>query len=85
MLCFCKRSVAREPTRRSPRRGQGQVIFVNCVGADRYGAAIVEKSAQAGIDVQHVFTETDVLSGTALIMIGDGGDNYLSGGAGGEL
>ena len=59
-------------------RAGGDVAFVNCVGDDRYGAAIIDNLRAAGIDVQLVFTETAVASGTALVMIGEGGDNYLS-------
>ena len=33
---------------------------------------------EAGIDIECVFTESGIASGTALVMIGDGGDNYLS-------
>ena len=59
-------------------RAGGDVAFVNCVGDDRYGAAIRENLQAAGITTGFVFTEDGVASGTALVMIGDGGDNYLS-------
>ncbi len=59
-------------------RAGGQVAMVNCVGDDRYGAAIRENLREAGIDIECVFTESGVASGTALVMIGDDGDNYLS-------
>ena len=59
-------------------RAGGDVSFVNCVGDDRYGAAIIENMKAAGIDVEFVFTAPGVASGTALVMIGEGGDNYLS-------
>ena len=48
------------------------------VGDDRYGAAIIENMKAARIDVEFVFTQQGVASGTALVMIGEGGDNYLS-------
>ncbi len=59
-------------------RAGGRVAMVNCVGDDRYGAAIRENLEQAGIDIDYVFTERSVASGTALVMIGAEGDNYLS-------
>jgi ribokinase len=59
-------------------RAGGQVAMVNCVGDDRYGAAIRDNLRDAGIDIEGVFTESGVASGTALVMIGDAGDNYLS-------
>lgn len=59
-------------------RAGGPVAFVNCVGDDRYGAAIIENLRTAGIDVALVFTERGIASGTALVMIGQRGDNYLA-------
>jgi ribokinase len=51
---------------------------VNCVGDDRYGAAIIENLQAAGVNTDFVFTAAGVASGTALVMVGDRGDNYLS-------
>jgi len=59
-------------------RAGGEVHFVNCVGNDRYGAAIIENLKAAGVNSEFVFTAAGVASGTALVMIGDRGDNYLS-------
>ncbi len=59
-------------------RAGGRVSFVNCVGDDSYGTAIKENMSSAGIDTRFVFQEREVASGTALVMIGEGGDNYLS-------
>lgn len=59
-------------------RAGGDVHFVNCVGDDRYGAAVIENLKAAGVNTEFVFTAAGVASGTALVMIGDGGDNYLS-------
>lgn len=59
-------------------RAGGNVALVNCVGDDSYGAAIVDNLRAAQIDTEFVLTEPGVASGTALIMIGDDGDNYLS-------
>ena len=63
-------------------RAGGSVCFVNCVGAGPpdggYGDMIVENLRRDGIDVDYVFREDGVASGTALVMIGAGGENYLS-------
>lgn len=59
-------------------RAGGKVHFVNCVGEDPYGAAIVENLRAAGVHTEFVFTAAGAPSGTALVMVGDGGDNYLS-------
>ena len=59
-------------------RAGGDVHFVNCVGDDHYGAAIVENLQAAGVHTELTFTAADVASGTALVMVGDRGDNYLS-------
>jgi ribokinase len=59
-------------------RAGGDVTFVNCVGDDPYGAAILDNLRAAQVDTRFVFTERDMASGTALVMIGDAGDNYLS-------
>jgi len=59
-------------------RAGGSVALVNCVGDDSYGAAILDNLRAAQIDTEFVFTESGVASGTALVMIGDDGDNYLS-------
>ena len=56
----------------------GEVYFVNCVGDDRYGPAIVENLQSVGVNTRFVFTSPGVASGTALVMIGGDGDNYLS-------
>lgn len=59
-------------------RAGGRVDFVGCVGDDRYGTAIVENLQADGVGVEFVFTAQGVASGIALVMIGEGGDNYLS-------
>ncbi|MCU0873029.1 MAG: ribokinase [Pirellulaceae bacterium] len=59
-------------------RAGGDAHFVNCVGDDHYGAAIVENLQAAGVHTELTFTAADVASGTALVMVGDRGDNYLS-------
>ena len=56
----------------------GKVVFVNCVGDDVYTPPMVQNYRDDGIDTQYVFSETGIASGHALVMIGDGGNNYLS-------
>ncbi|MGB3780962.1 MAG: ribokinase, partial [Tunicatimonas sp.] len=59
-------------------RAGGHVVLVNCVGDDVYTPPMVQNFRDDGIDTQYVFSETGVASGHALVMIGDGGNNYLS-------
>jgi ribokinase len=59
-------------------RGGGMVTFVSCVGNDHYGTSMIENYNKDGINTDHIFTIPDIPSGTALIMIGGDGDNYLS-------
>ena len=59
-------------------RAGGQVVFVNCVGDDAYTPPMVQNFRDDGIDTRYVFSESGVASGHALVMIGQGGNNYLS-------
>ena len=59
-------------------RAGGGVVFVSCVGDDAYGAQVIDNLKADGIDTGFVFTEAGVASGTALIMVGGEGQNYLS-------
>jgi ribokinase len=59
-------------------RAGGTVSFVNCVGDDPYAAQMVRNFEDDGIDTAHLYHERDIASGTALIMVGEGGSNYLS-------
>jgi ribokinase len=56
----------------------GAVSFINCVGDDSYGSQVIANMRQAGVDADLVFVAQGVATGTALIMIGGVGDNYLS-------
>ncbi len=56
----------------------GEVTFVSCVGDDSYGAQVIENMRGCGANVEHVYTEPGVATGTALIMIGEAGRNYIS-------
>ena len=59
-------------------RAGGKVNFVNCVGDDIFSDPMVENFRRDGINTEFVFKENGISSGTALIMIGGKGDNYLS-------
>jgi len=59
-------------------RAGGDVYFVNCVGDDIFSVPMVANYVNDGINIEFVFKETGIPSGTALIMIGGQGHNYLS-------
>ena len=52
--------------------------FVTCVGDDIFAASMLESWSDVGRDVTHVIRESGIWSGTALVMIGEAGNNYLS-------
>jgi ribokinase len=56
----------------------GAVQFVGCVGEDSYGEQIIANLRRAGVDVSCLFQEHGVATGTAMIMVEQGGENYLS-------
>jgi len=59
-------------------RARGAVVFVSCVGDDGYGGQVIESLRQDGIDTRFVSRERGVATGTALIMVGGEGHNYLA-------
>lgn len=59
-------------------RAGGEVVFVSCVGDDAYGAQVRGSLEADGIDTRFVFTEAGVASGTALILVGGGGENCIA-------
>lgn len=59
-------------------RAGGKVTFISCVGDDHYAADCIENFKKDRIDTNHMFQEQGVPTGTALIMIGAGGNNYIS-------
>ena len=59
-------------------RAGGDVAFVGCVGDDAYGAQVKGHLEADGVDTRFVFTEAGVASGTALILVGGAGENYIS-------
>ncbi|NJK96708.1 MAG: hypothetical protein HC905_18900 [Bacteroidales bacterium] len=60
-------------------QGQGgKVTFVTCLGEDRYADELVENFRNDGIDTSLVFREEGIATGSALIMLDNQGNNYLS-------
>ncbi len=59
-------------------RAGGDVTFITCVGNDPLAKTMVHNFKDDGMNTSHIFTEKDVPSGAALVMIGGKGDNYLS-------
>lgn len=59
-------------------RAGGDVVFVNCVGDDPYAAQMVAGFEASGVRTDAITHEEGVASGSALIMIGEGGHNYIS-------
>lgn len=59
-------------------RAGGDVSFVTCVGDDPYAETMVAGYAESGVRTDAIIRESQVASGTALIMIGEGGHNYLA-------
>jgi ribokinase len=59
-------------------RAGGDVWFVACVGRESLADEMVEGFRRDGIHTEFVFREESCASGTALIMSGEAGQNYLS-------
>ena len=59
-------------------RAGGDVVFVSCVGDDAYGGQVIDSLRGDGIDTRYVSREPGVATGTALIMVGGEGQNYLA-------
>jgi ribokinase len=59
-------------------RAGGETWFVNCVGNDELAPRMVENFRRDGIHTDFVFRAEGTPSGTALVMIGEQGANYLS-------
>ena len=60
------------------QRAGGQVTFVNCVGDDAYTPGMVAMFNAEGMDTRLIHHETGVASGTAFVMVGQNGQNYLT-------
>lgn len=59
-------------------RAGGACWFINCIGDDPFAPTLKENLRQAGVNVDYVFTQAGMTSGTALVMIGEGGQNYIT-------
>jgi ribokinase len=59
-------------------RAGGEVWFVNCVGDDELTNRMIEGFQRDRIHTDFVFKQKSCLSGTALVMIGENGENYLA-------
>lgn len=54
------------------------VTFLACVGDDPYADEMVAGYEASGVDVSRISRESGVSSGTAMIMIGEAGNNLIS-------
>lgn len=59
-------------------RAGGKVTFVTCLGNDRYAGELIENFKIDGIDTSFIFIEEGISTGTALVMLDNKGNNYLS-------
>ena len=59
-------------------RAGGNVAFINCVGDDAFGPLIIENMRRAGVQTDGILQAQGIASGSALVMIDENGDNYLS-------
>jgi ribokinase len=59
-------------------RAGGDVTFVTCLGKDLYAEELVRSFRNDGMDTQYVFTDHEMATGSALIMLDKDGNNYLS-------
>jgi len=55
----------------------GHVSFVASIGDDQYAAEMLTSWAESGLDTSHV-SRVEGNTGSALIMIGEGGNNYIT-------
>ncbi|HLF36077.1 MAG TPA: ribokinase [Cyclobacteriaceae bacterium] len=59
-------------------RAGGLVTFVTCLGNDYNAFAMISNFKKDKINVDHIIKENGIACGTALIMIGSHGENYIS-------
>jgi len=59
-------------------RAGGNVFFISCVGDDDITPRMLKQYKKDGINIDFVFREKNISSGTALVMIGEKGTNYLA-------
>lgn len=59
-------------------RAGGNVTFVTCLGSDKYADELIENFNRDGMNTGFVFKEEGIATGSALVMLDDKGNNYLS-------
>ena len=59
-------------------RAGGEVAFVAALGNDPYTPMMLEGFASSGVSTEWVAQETDIASGSALVMFDENGANYLA-------
>lgn len=59
-------------------RAGGDVIFVSAVGDDKLTDEMLNNFVKDKMNIDYVFRQKNMNTGAALIMIGEGGNNYLS-------
>jgi ribokinase len=59
-------------------RAGGNVTFVSSVGDDDFGTSMVRNYQKDNINTEYVFTAEGIATGSALIMVGGDGDNYIT-------
>ena len=59
-------------------RAGGNVWFVSCVGDDDITPRMIDNFSKDGINTDFLFREKNISTGTALIMIGEHGANFIS-------
>ena len=59
-------------------RSGGNVTFVSSVGDDDFGTSMIRNYQNDKINTDYVFTAEKTASGSALIMVGGDGDNYIT-------
>jgi len=62
----------------SAARAGGNVTFVSSVGDDDFGTSMIKNYQNDKINTDFVFTAEGIASGSALIMVGGDGDNYIT-------
>lgn len=59
-------------------RAGGETVFLGCLGEDVYAGQVMANLDRDGIDTSRVIVEKGVATGSALIMLNDRGENYLT-------
>jgi len=57
-------------------RAGGDVKMVGCVGQDPHAEPLLEALRETGVDIEHV-ARRDSVTGTALVMVEEGGENQI--------